>query len=163
LVLRWYWWRINAAAELAAMLGGFCIGLGTTIIPVIKISDGGIQLLVITGLTAIIWITVMLLTPPESDETLNQFYSKVRPGGPGWKRQQKQTGLPPLQDLGKDILRVCASILLLFGSMFAVGGFLLYQVLTGWISLVVAVLGWLWLRQLNKSRTISSPSPKAGS
>ncbi|PZD73163.1 Sodium/glucose cotransporter [Acaryochloris thomasi RCC1774] len=159
LVLRWYWWRINAAAELAAMLGGFFIGLGTTVIPVITIADNGIKLMVITGLTAIIWIAVMLLTPPESDETLNKFYTKVRPGGPGWKRQRKQTGLPPLQDLGKDLLRVCAALLLLFGAMFAVGGFLLFKVVTGWVSLVIAVVGWIWLRQLNKSQAPPMPRP----
>lgn len=152
LILRWYWWRINAAAELAAMLGGFFIGLGTSVFPIIKIEDNGIKLMVITGLTAIIWIAVMILTPPESDKTLNQFYTKVRPGGPGWKRQREQTGLPPLQDLGKDLLRVCASILLLFGAMFAVGGFLLLQSVTGWICLVMAVVGWMWLRHLNKSQ-----------
>ena len=159
LILRWYWWRINAAAELAAMLGGFFIGLGTSIFPIIKIDDNGIKLMVITGLTAVIWIAVMLLTPPESEATLNKFYTKVRPGGPGWKRQQQQTGLPPLQDLGKDLLRVCASILLLFGAMFAVGGFLLFKVLTGWVSLVIAVLGWVWLRQLNKSQAPPMPRP----
>jgi len=162
LILRWYWWRINASAELAAMLGGFFIGLGTSVFPIIKIEDQGIKLMVITGLTAIIWIAVVILTPPESDETLNKFYTKVRPGGPGWQRQREQTGLPPLQDLGKDLLRVCAAILLLFGAMFAVGGFLLLQPVTGWICLVTAVVGWIWLRQLNKSQAPPMARPGTG-
>lgn len=162
LILRWYWWRINAATELAAMLGGFFVGLFTTIIPILKIEDFGIRLIVTAGITAVIWIGTMLLTAPETDETLNQFYTKVRPGGPGWKRQSIQTGLPPLQNLGKDLLRVCAALLLLFGAMFAVGGFLLFKVLTGWISLVVAVLGWFWLKQLNKSQAPPMPRPGLG-
>lgn len=159
LILRWYWWRINAAAELAAMLGGFLVGLFTSVIPVLKIDEFGIRLLVTAGITTVIWVITMLVTAPESDETLNRFYQKVRPGGPGWIRQQQQTGLPPLQDLGKDLLRVCAALLLLFGAMFAVGGFLLYQVLTGWISLVIAVIGWVWLRQLGKSQAPPMPRP----
>jgi Na+/proline symporter len=153
LILRWYWWRINAAAELSAMVGGFLIGLLTSIDNPFfsKIEDFGVRLMVTAGITAIIWIAVMFLTPPESDETLHQFYRKVRPGGPGWRRQQAQTGLSPLQDLGKDIQRVLAAVLLLFGSMFTVGGFLLLQSATGFISLIAAVAGGFWLRQLNKS------------
>lgn len=153
LILRWYWWRINAAAELASMLGGFIIGLLTTVIPVLTIDDFGLKLLVTTSITTVIWVVAMLLTPPESEATLNKFYAKVRPGGPGWTRQQSQTGLAPLQDLGKDVLRVLASSLILFGSMFTVGGFLLLQPMTGWISLAIAVIGWMWLRKLNKSKS----------
>jgi len=37
LVLRWFWWRVNAAAELAAMLCGFVVGLLTSVLPVVRI------------------------------------------------------------------------------------------------------------------------------
>lgn len=151
LILRWFWWRINAAAELASMVGGFVIGLVTSVVPLLTISDFGLRLLVTSGFTTVLWVTVMLLTPPESDETLDAFYTRVRPGGPGWHRQQDRTGLLPLQDLGRDLQRTLAAILLLFGSMFTVGGFLLLQSLTGWISLVVAVIGGVWLRQLKRT------------
>ena len=50
-------------------------------------------------------------------------------------------------------------MLLLFGAMLAVGGFLLFQSLTGWISLVIAVLGGYWLRQLNKRPTFPMGRP----
>jgi len=160
LVLRWFWWRINAAAELAAMVAGFIMGLVTTIWPSELFNDFGIRLMVISSVTALIWIAVMLMTPPESDETLDEFYRRVRPSGWGWRRQQARTGIPPGQNLQNDILRVLAAILLLFGSMFAVGGFLLLQPLVGWISLIIGVIGGFWLRQLNK-RTIQ-PMPRPG-
>lgn len=159
LILRWFWWRINAAAELAAMLAGFVIGWLTSVDYGLKIEDFGWRLIVTSALTAIIWITTMLLTPPESDATLDRFYTKIRPGGPGWNRQQARTGLPPLQDLRQEIKRTIASSLLLFGAMFSIGGFLLLQPLTGWICLVIAILGWMWLRQLGRSQTISIPRP----
>jgi solute:Na+ symporter, SSS family len=152
LILRWFWWRINAAAELSSMLGGFIIGLVTSVVPILTISDFGLRLLVTSIFTTILWIAVMLLTAPESDETLDDFYTRIRPGGPGWRRQQERTGLPPLQDLGHDLQRTLAAILLLFGSMFTVGGFLLLQSTTGWMSLVVAVGGGVWLRQLKRTR-----------
>ena len=161
LILRWFWWRINAAAELAAMVGGFIIGLIASISPSFNeiFPDFGYKLLFISGTTAIIWITVMYLTPPESDETLDEFYTKVQPGGIGWQRQKERTGIEPAQNLTQDLLKVVAASFLLFGSMFAIGGFLLLQSLTGWISLIVAVIGGFWLRQLNKHKPISMPRP----
>jgi Na+/proline symporter len=161
LILRWFWWRINAAAELAAMLGGFIIGLITSINSEFNqyFADFGYRLLFISVTTALLWITVMYLTPPESDRTLDEFYTKARPGGIGWKRQRERTGIAAAQDLRQDLLKVVAATLLLFGSMFAIGGFLLLQSLTGFIALIVAVIGGLWLRQLNKHRPISMAKP----
>jgi Na+/proline symporter len=161
LILRWYWWRINAAAELAAMVAGFVVGLVTTFVPAFNefFADFGFKLLVISAITGIVWITVMFLTPPESEETLEQFYRRVRPGGIGWKVQQEKTGIKPAQNLHRDILKVLAAILVLFGSMLALGGFLLLQSFTGWVSLIIAVAGGWWLRQLNKRKILPMPRP----
>ena len=127
LILRWFWWRINAWAELAAMAAGFLVGVFTTLIPILTITDFGMRLMVITAITTVVWVVVMVLTPPESEETLNRFYTKVRPGGPGWRRQAEQTGLPPIQSLKHDLLRVAAAALLLFGLMFGIGALLLLR------------------------------------
>ena len=48
LVLRWFWWRVNAAAELAAMLSGFLVGFSTSVVPLLRIDDYGIRLMVTT-------------------------------------------------------------------------------------------------------------------
>ncbi|MGI0480525.1 sodium:solute symporter family protein [Geminocystis sp. CENA526] len=160
LILRWYWWRINATAELSAMVAGFIIGL-TSVIPNLNLfpADFGLRLMVISGLTAIIWISAMYLTPPESEETLTKFYLKVRPAGLGWQKQQEDTGVAPLQNLKLDSLKVVASIFLLFGLMFSIGGFLLLQSFTGWVSLIFAVIGGFWLRYLNKQKIFPMPRP----
>jgi SSS family solute:Na+ symporter len=159
LILRWFWWRINAAAELTAILGGFVVGLTTSTVPALQIKDFGLRLMFITVTVGIMWIAAMLLTPAESDDTLDEFYRRVRPAGPGWKKQRDRTGLEPVQDLATDLKRVLAAILLMFGAMFAIGGFLLLQPLTGWVSLTVAVVGWMCLRQLNKSKILPVPRP----
>ena len=150
LILRWFWWRINAAAELAAMIGGFTVGFLTSVVPVLTIDNFGQRLFVTSLITTVFWVVAMLITPPESDETLDAFYTKVRPGGPGWKKQRDRTGILPQQNMNLDIQKVLAALLLLFGAMFAVGGFLLLQSLTGWVSLIIAVGGGFWLRQLDK-------------
>lgn len=161
LILRWFWWRINAAAELAAMVGGFIIGLITSINPEFNqfFPDFGYRLLFISVTTALLWISVMYLTPPESDATLDEFYRRARPGGIGWRRQRARTGITAAQDLTQDLLKVVAATLLLFGTMFAIGGFLLLQSLTGFISLIVAVIGGFWLRRLNRHQPISMNKP----
>ncbi|TVQ58523.1 MAG: sodium:proline symporter, partial [Spirulina sp. DLM2.Bin59] len=78
------------------------------------------------------------------------FYTKVRPAGWGWRRQRERTGIPPGQDLGLDAQRVVAASFVLFGAMFSVGGFLLLRSLTGWVWLILGVLAWFWLQQLDK-------------
>ena len=202
LILRWFWWRINAAAELSSMVLGFFIGLLTmsipadapasqwgwsllrliqTRLPLLQVSDFGQRLLVIASITTVIWITVMLITAPESPETLDRFYRKVRPGGPGWNQQRvragerpiqylvatdqglrlrlHQPGIAPEQNLILQMQQVIAAIALLFGSMFAVGGFLLLQSGIGWSGLFIAVLGSLWLRRLSRARIEPMPRP----
>jgi solute:Na+ symporter, SSS family len=154
LILRWYWWRINAWAELAAMLGGFVVGFLTSIdnpIYNLRIADFGIRLFVTAGVTLMIWVPVMLLTKPESDEKLDAFYGRVRPGGPGWKRQRERTGIPAAQDLGCDLRRVAAGVMILFGLMFAVGSVVLYRWTTLAVTLVVAAVGFVWLKALGPS------------
>ena len=159
LILRWFWWRINAAAELTAILAGFFFGVLTSIVPGFVIADFGSRLIAITLATALMWVSVLPLTPPESDETLDRFYAKVRPGGPGWETQRRRTGLRPLQNLGLEGQRVVAAVLLLFGSIFTVGGFLLLRSLTGWLALLIAVGGGFWLKSLNKQPIFPTPRP----
>ena len=108
------------------MLAGFLIGLFTSIIPIITISDFGIRLAVIVLITTVVWVIVMLITPPESEATLLRFYQKVKPGGPGWKKYQELTGqeAKPLRFV---IYRVIAAAMVLFGSMFGIGALLLYK------------------------------------
>ncbi len=159
LILRWFWWRVNAAAELTAIVASFLVGMATSLIPALKIEDFGLRILFITACVTTLWVIVLVLTPAESEETLEQFYRRARPSGPGWRQQQLKTGLAPAQDLGLDLQKTLASILFLFGALLSVGGFLLLQQTIGWVSLIVAVVGGFWLRQLSKMRIQPMPRP----
>lgn len=150
LILRWFWWRINAWAELSAMIAGFLVGVFTTLVPVLTIADFGIRLMVITVLTAAVWVTVMYLTKPESEETLEAFYRRIRPGGPGWRRFREKTGLQPTQPLALDVQRVAAASVLLFSLMFALGAAFLLQPLTAVILTALSVVSYVWLHMLNR-------------
>ena len=88
-ILRWFWWRISAWTELIAMVGSVLVAGYFTFVHDhlhwVELADYE-KLLWGTLLTTSIWIVGTLLTPAESDATLQSFVSKVRPGGPGWKR-----------------------------------------------------------------------------
>ena len=159
LILRWFWCRVNAAAELTAIVASFFVGMTTSLVPAFKIEDFGLRIMFITVTVTLLWVTAMFLTPRESDATLEEFYRRTLPGGPGWQQQRIKTGLSPAQDLGKDLQKVLASILLLFGALLATGGFLLLKPNIAWIFLIMGVLGWVWLRQLNKSKILPMPRP----
>ncbi len=151
LVLRWFWWRINAAAELAAMLCGFVVGLVTSVVPLLKIADYGERLMVTTGFTAVVWITVMLLTPPESPAVLEQFVLKVRPPGPGWSQWRRGLEATASESLSDLLARFLFSSGLLFGALLGSGAFLLHQQLMGWFGLVLAVVSLMFLRWSGRS------------
>ena len=140
LVLRWFWWRINAAAELAAMVCGFVVGLCTSVVPLLVIPDYGVRLMVTTGLTAVVWIVVMLITPAESAEVMERFVRQVQPPGPGWRQWRDRFQVEVVDSLGELIRRFLLSSGVLFGALLGSGAFLLHQSLTGWMGLTLAVL-----------------------
>lgn len=148
LILRWFWWRINAWAELAAMLAGFVVGLGTSVISVLRIDDFGLRLLVTSIASVAVWVPVMLATRPEAPAVLEGFYRRVRPGGPGWRKERAATGILPAADLGRDVLRVAAGLALLFGLMFGVGAAVLLRPGVAALNGALALAGALALRHL---------------
>ena len=147
LILRWFWWRVNASAELAAMLAGMLIAL-LTYLPVFSGIDFGLRLALTAFGSAAIWIPAMLLTQPETEETLENFYRRTRPGGPGWRQQRASSGLAPLQDLGSDLRQCASAIILVFALMFGLG----WLVLGIWpkflMAAVIAGVAYLVLRHL---------------
>jgi Na+/proline symporter len=148
LILRWFWWRVNAWAELAAMLAGMFIAM-LSYLPAFGEIDFGVRLAVTAlGATAV-WIPAMLLTAPESEATLAEFYRRTRPGGPGWRRQRDITGLDPLQDLGADIRAGVVGIVLLFALMFGVGWLVLGVWAKGLAAVIVAGGAMMWLVRRN--------------
>jgi solute:Na+ symporter, SSS family len=81
-MLRWYWWRVNAWTEIAAMVASLVFFVAISG----YVPRNEHRLAVVGLLTIITWLAVTLVTKPESDEVLHRFYRKIRPGGPGWKR-----------------------------------------------------------------------------
>ena len=147
LVLRWFWWRVNAAAELAAMLCGFVIGLVTSVLPLVRIDDYGVRLSVITASSALVWVAVMLWTKPESDQVLEKFVRQVRPPGPGWAALRRRYQVTPLESLATLSYRFGLASTVLFGGLMGIGGFLLHQQFSGWMGLSLFCIALLLFRR----------------
>ena len=148
LVLRWFWWRVNAAAELAAMLCGFIVGLLTSVLPLVRIEDYGLRLAVITGVSAVVWLSAMFLSPPESEAVLETFIRQVQPPGPGWARLRQRFQVDPQERLSTLLARFVYSCGVVFGGLIGIGGFLLHQQFSGWGGLVMLVGSWLLMHRL---------------
>ncbi|MGC8858497.1 MAG: sodium:solute symporter family protein [Ignavibacteria bacterium] len=84
LILRWFWWRINASAEIAATVTPFISFF------VIKISGINIAfphtLFVVVPITTVVWLITIYFTKPDDINKLTEFFRRVHPGGPGWKK-----------------------------------------------------------------------------
>ncbi|WP_420461781.1 sodium:solute symporter family transporter [Candidatus Palauibacter sp.] len=139
LTLRWFWWRVNAWAELASMLAGFAIAL-CSYLPAFGAMEFGTRLAVTAFGSAAVWLPVMWFTRPEEPATLLAFYRRVRPAGPGWRAIRARAGVEPDLPLGTALLRTAAATLLLFGTMFALGGALLLE--PGGAALAAGVAGF---------------------
>lgn len=149
LILRWFWWRVNAWAELAAMLAGFAIALGSYL-PAFGALEFGTRLAVTAFGSAAVWLPVMWLTRPEAPATLVEFCRRVRPPGPGWRTIRARAGVEPDLPLGTALLRTGAAALLLFGSMFALGGALLLTPRTAALAAAVAIVGGIGVWSLRR-------------
>ena len=94
-ILRWFWWRINAWSEIAAMVVSGVIslalaipsfGLKESLFGVEGVLPAWTEFPFVVTVTTSVWLLITFLTPSESKEVLRSFYTKIQPGGPGWKK-----------------------------------------------------------------------------
>jgi Na+/proline symporter len=152
LLLRWFWWRVNAWAEWAALLVAPVIALLATFVPgLAELSFGAKLALTAFGAVAV-WVPVMLLTAPEQAPVLEAFYARARPGGPGWRALRARTGLAPSSPLGRDFAEAGATLAMVLGGMLAVGGAVVGSM--GWAMGATGALltGWIVRRAVRRER-----------
>ena len=159
LILRWYWWRINAWSEIAAMLTSMVVSLAafafvpTGTGPGAVFEQQAIVMLVTVVATTVVWLAVTFLTAPEPDATLDAFYKRVRPGGPGWARVSARLGFGKESIPGgaMSFLNWGLGILLVYTALFGIGKIVFGRVPTGLELLGVAAVAFvLIMRNLGR-------------
>ena len=161
-LLRWYWWRINAWSEVAAMISSFIVSVGFFIASKQGAGFPAHQVLLTTvGVTTVVWIATTFLTKPTDPERLRSFYSLVRPPGPGWNTVRAETGLPASSDsIAQMLLGWVLGVSFVYAALFGTGIFLYGQMLQAAVFAVVfAVSAVLLARLLSR---IWSETPAGG-
>ena len=164
-LLRWYWWRVNAWSEIAAMSTALVASLAVRFAAPFHGSEATVfakQTLVTTALTTAAWITVTLLTPPEPRETLERFYRRVRPDPRGWKpiaRLVPETGGE--KDLGRNFLHWIVGCGMVYCALFGIGNICLISVPFG-VLLLGSSLGCAAFLYRGLSRTLQGADSRPG-
>jgi SSS family solute:Na+ symporter len=143
LILRWYWWRINAWSEVSSMAAAALVSVVLQTVFHLN-SDDPTQfawlIMITVGLTTLSWIAATFLTAPESDATLLRFYRKVRPSGPGWARiRALAPNVPITHDLAWNLLDWLCGCVMIYAALFGIGKIVLQEPVTGIVFLLVAV------------------------
>jgi SSS family solute:Na+ symporter len=152
-LLRWFWWRINAWSEISAMIVSFVIAVyfqGIHSALGFAEVDPSLQLVVGVVITTIVWVTVTLLTPPVSPETLRSFHGLIRPMGRGWRGAG--LGLEPDPNAPGPTVALLAWFLgcvAIYGALFGTG-----YALYGQVGLAAACLSIAAAAGLGLARTL---------
>jgi len=147
LLLRWYWWRMNAWSEISSMTAAFIVSMslqrvhfsGNTSVVFAK------STMITTAATTAVWLIATLLTEPETDDRLLKFYRRVQPTIHGWKRiAALAPEVVPVRDFAANSFDWVMGCTLVYCAMFGIGAFVLQSWLTGFVLFVcAAIAGYL--------------------
>lgn len=118
LILRWYWWRINAWSEISAMV--------TPVFVFAFLNSMQIKfpytLFYLVGITSVVWIAVTFLTKPVDKEILISFYRKIHPGGILWKEISDQLkDVKSDSGFGRSFINWLCGVVLVYSILFGTG------------------------------------------
>jgi SSS family solute:Na+ symporter len=143
LLLRWYWWRINAWSEVSAMLTAFVVSASLQIgwkLDTNKPVDFAWIMIITVAITTVVWLAATFITNPEPRDVLIAFYARTRPSAFGWGPIAKlRPDVKPSRDGLSNLLDWIAGCVLIYGVLFGTGKILLHETGIG-IALLVAGL-----------------------
>ena len=150
-ILRWFWWRINAWSEIAAMICSGVVSILFEFTPIgsMIFSEDFIQpyfkFPMVVLITTFVWVVVTFMTKPDDDETLVKFYKKTKPGGPGWKRIKDLAKLSESENnsewiVPRGILCMILGCFAIYSALFSTGYFIYGEITSGIIFLITTIV-----------------------
>ena len=152
-LLRWYWWRISAWSEIAAMVSSFAVAVtffvagkrGATI-------AANTSLLVTIAVTTVVWVAATYLTSPTDRKTLVNFYRLVQPPGAGWNAVRAEAGVPASPDsIAQSLLGWVLGCLVVYAALFGAGSYLYGRTALGLVWTIIFVICGAGLIRLIRS------------
>ena len=148
-ILRWFWWRINAYSEIAAMVISFAVAIFFELI-----YTGGLEshwrLVIGVVVTTIGWLAVTFLTRPTETGTLRAFVRKIRPHAAGWRpvlESEDQSWLGKNASIGFELANMLYGCVMVYSLLFSMG----YVIYGSWVAagilLIVSVASAVALRR----------------
>ncbi len=151
-LLRWFWWRINAWCEVAAMVSSFFISILLLVLSKNGIAISSHLALIITiAFTTVSWVIVAFIGTQTDSRTLIEFYKNIRPFGPGWKKIREEAGISEAdaksshENIPLGLLGWFAGCIVIWSSLFSIGNFLYGRMTYAIILFIVFIISGLVL------------------
>ena len=161
-LLRWYWWRVNAWSEISAMAAALMTTLalhshslwmnlagrpapfhGSDPVVFAKTT------LCTTGVTTLVWLGATLLTPAEPQQTLVNFYRRVRPDVRGWRPIAQASGAGEVtRDLPRNLVSWLLGCVFVYTALCSIGQFCFGRMGQGLIFALVCLVSGVALYRL---------------
>lgn len=151
LILRWYWWRINAWSEISATVTPFIVYAAGKWVFDLEFPE---SFFLTVGITTAVWILFTFFGPKENETSLKIFFERVRPDG-NWRIFRKST-VENRNNMAR--LAVCwlASVALTYGILFLTGKVIFKEwnaaMLYGAVVLISGVILVVFLKRTNVFR-----------
>jgi Na+/proline symporter len=159
-LLRWFWWRINAWSEVAAMASSFVVAVGFFIAR--KTGHAVVPhlaLIATVAVTTVVWIVVTYATRPVDRATLVAFYRLVRPAGPGWRKIRREAGVGASPDsLPQNLLGWVLGCVFVYAALFGTGSVLYGKTAQAAVWIGLFVVSGVWLARLVPRLWVTRPS-----
>jgi Na+/proline symporter len=145
LLLRWFWWRVNAWSEVSSMIAAFVVSMALQLgfgLDKDQPRDFAYVIIITVGVTTAVWLLTTFATKPEPDSVLVSFYRVTRPSLAGWRRiAALAPDVKPSVDGWWNTLDWLAGCALIYGSLFGVGKLILKEWTPAAGLLIVGALG----------------------
>ena len=171
LILRWFWWRVNAWSEITALATSIVITISFEIIAYFQTINNNLEyslfgsapsifgmplqvhhkLMIIVPIAIIAWVTVTFFTEPEPMTKLETFYKRVQPGG--WWAPVTSSFDHTLQPVTKGIFILwLAGVMMIYGFTFGIGNLIFQNYSSSVILFGFAGIGsyLIWNRNISK-------------
>ena len=159
-ILRWFWWRINAWSEIAAMLSSGIISIALTNESIFNVlfNDNMLPAYMkfpfIVLVTTSIWLIVTFITPSDDTDTLVKFYNKTKPGGPGWNIIKNNSGISNEKEgwiVPRGIICMIIGCISIYSALFSTGYFIYGEINSALIFLLITIIsGYLLFKYSRK-------------
>ena len=146
-ILRWFWWRINAYTEIIAMISSLIIA-GYMNFGGLDIA-GWMKIVYGACITTVVWVIATYVTPPDDDETLQNFVNKIDPGGPGWKKYSNGVASEDWH-VPKGILSMMLGCFSVYGLLLGVGQLIYGNLFPGVLICGLGIVASIWLFKIWK-------------